>query len=237
MSDRGQSEVIGFVLVFALVVSTVSLASVAGFGGLQDARDYERSHNAERAFEGLANGIDVVAYQGAPSRQIELVADDGQVFVGDPVTLTVGVSGGKSNEFTVHPVVYQGPDGSRLVYTMGAVIRTDADGAVMLREPGFLLSEDRSVVRLVQTQNPAGANVAGASVHVRADAVNDSAVIATETTQELTIRVESPRAPVWEQYFESNDGLDCTGTADAVTCEVRTDSAHVTVSEIAVRVS
>ncbi|MGM0398035.1 MAG: DUF7289 family protein [Halobacteriota archaeon] len=237
MADRGQSEVIGFVLVFALVVSTVSLASAAGFAGLEDARDYERSHNAEQAFAVLANGIDDVAYEGAPSRQVEMVADDAQVFVGDPVTITVAVAGGGTESVTVRPIVYQGPDGSRLIYTAGAVIREDPDGAVMIRHPDLVLSDERTVVRIVQTRTADGANVGGATVRVRADGVGDSAVFANTTTQDVTITVESPRAGVWERYFASNDDLDCTETADAVTCEVKSDAVHVTVSEISVGLS
>lgn len=237
MVDRAQSEVVGFVLVFALVVSTVSVATVAGFGGLQDARDYQRSHNAERAFEVLASGIDDVAAEGAPSRQVEMVADDAQVFVGDPVTITVAVDGGDTESVTVHPIVYRGPDGARLVYTAGAVIREDPAGAVVLREPDFALSEERAVVRLVQTRNEEGANVGGGTVRVQADAVDDRAVFANATSQDLTLTVESPRAGVWERYFETNEDLDCTATADTVTCEVTSDAVHVTVSEVAVDLS
>ena len=72
MTDRGQSEVIGFVLVFVLVVSTVSIASVAGFGSLQDARDYERSQNAERAVEAIAIGVDEVTHELLRRRLVDL---------------------------------------------------------------------------------------------------------------------------------------------------------------------
>lgn len=236
MAERGQSEVVGFVLVFALIVSMVSLASVAGFSGLQDARDFQRSTNAERAFEALGNGLDDVASEGAPSRQIQMVADDAQVFIGDPVTITVNVSDDPA-EFTIHPIVYRGPDGSTLVYSAGAVIRQDADGAIMLREPGFMVSEERSVIRLVQTRNPDGESVGGSRVRVRAEAVDDRVVVAENTTQDVTITIDSARAGVWEQYFASNDDLDCTQAGTELTCEVKSDKVHVTVSEIVVGLS
>ena len=72
MLDRSQSDVLGFVFVFAIVVSTIGLVFATGFTGLQDARDFERVNNAERAFEVLRDNVGDMIYRGAPSRVTEI---------------------------------------------------------------------------------------------------------------------------------------------------------------------
>lgn len=234
MTDRGQSEVVGFVLVFGLVISTVAIASVAGFGGLQDARDFERTNNAKLAVDALARSLEEVAVAGAPSRVVDLSADAAQVTVADPITVTVALENGSTHEFAVHPIVYEGPDDTRLVYAAGAVIRADDGGAVMLREPRFVLSENRSVVTVVRTYPRDSIGVGGNTVSIRAEAEQESLVVANATPQDVTLAIESPRAAAWERGLASNTDLDCTTTGDVATCSVTTDAVYVTVSDVAI---
>ena len=68
MRDRGVSEVLGYALVFSLVIVTVSIISVSGLSGYQNAQSFERQSNAEKAYDVMHNNIEDIYYKGAPSR-------------------------------------------------------------------------------------------------------------------------------------------------------------------------
>jgi len=242
MADRGQSEVIGFVLVFGLIISTVALASVAGFSGLQNVRDFDRVANAQHAFDILADAVDDVAHHGAPSRMTEMRADRSQVFVGQPVTIGVTVAdpgdpgSGVTHQFAVDPIVYEGSDGTRLVYVAGAVIREDQGGAVVLRDPEFLLGADHSVVQIIQTEGETNASVGSKTVTIRTDGLDEQVVAASPGRSTVTLTIDSPRATAWEHSFEAQ-GLDCTRVGSQVTCEITSDAAYVSVAKVDVVLS
>ena len=58
MRDRAVSDVVSYILVFALIISTVGIVSVSGISGLQDSRDGERVENAQRGFDLLADDVE-----------------------------------------------------------------------------------------------------------------------------------------------------------------------------------
>ena len=97
MDERGVSDVVGFVLVFALVTATVGVVYTTGIQGLTGSRDVERVNNAERAFDVFANNVDDVIRRGAPSRATEVKLADADLHYGAPVTVNLTLTGsGKS---------------------------------------------------------------------------------------------------------------------------------------------
>ncbi len=79
MPDRGQTETLGFALIFALMISSVVITFTAGYAGLQDVRDIERTNNAERAFEVFADNIGDITQNSAPSRATEMKLSDARL--------------------------------------------------------------------------------------------------------------------------------------------------------------
>lgn len=76
MNDRGVSDTLGFVFVFAIILSTVAVVTTIGMAGLQDTRDVERVNNAERAFDILGDNMEDIADRGAPSRATEVKVEE-----------------------------------------------------------------------------------------------------------------------------------------------------------------
>jgi len=66
--ERGVSDVVGYVLIFSLIVATVGVVTTVGFSTLEDRQDAERVNNVERAFDVFANNMENVYRDGAPSR-------------------------------------------------------------------------------------------------------------------------------------------------------------------------
>ena len=215
--SRAVSEVVGYILIFSLIFTTVGLVSVAGIPAFDDARESEQLQNAERAFDVLNTNLIEVYDRGAPSRATELSADDGAVETGDPVTFNVTVGTGSdanSTEMEVNPIIFRGLGNTQFVYEAGAIIRDQPDSDVMLRDPPFKVSDDRVFLPLIETYSNSLQSTGGGTVLVRAESTSRSVDIVDQRTQ-LNITVsDSPRQAVWQRYFEEELGMSCTTGPD-----------------------
>ena len=233
MRDRAVSDVLGFVLVFSLVVSTLGVVYVAGFGGLEDARDAERINNAERAFDVLGDNVADIYHDGVPSRKTEIKLADAQLALEAPTMITVTVediTDGSGNrivyEASTRPLVFSSGGSSEIVYENGAVIRTDRGGSILRQRPPMLIREDRTVVGYVVLSPAGGASTSvggDATVLVRTVRSGQSVLVRDQSDPKVTLTIEtaSERAAVWERYV--NERADWSGSdwddSDNVPCE------------------
>jgi hypothetical protein len=237
-ADRGQSETLGFVLVFAIIITSVVLVAATGYGGLQQVQAAERTNNAVQSFEILADNVDALA-AGAPSRETELTLAGAGLSFGDPVTVRVegervtDSSESFSYEYELRPLVYDPDTGSTLVYANGAVIRVDPGGMLMLREPGLRLTKRESVIPVVQVRSPETRSVGGQSTVIVRTKRNETVPLAATTGEyEVTYEITSPRAAAWERHLQGYacDTFDRNG--NTVSCTITTDRAYATLVQV-----
>lgn len=233
MRDRAVSEVIGFVLVFSLVLLTLSVVYVAGFGGLEDARGSERLNNAERAFDVFGDNVADIYGDGVPSRKTEIKLAEAQLSYGEPTTFNVtveNVTDGGGNliiyEASTRPLVFSTGGPSKLVYENGAVIRSDRGGAILRRPPPLLIEQNRTIVNYVVLTKARGTtnSVGGeGTVLVRTVRRGQTMLVQERNNTNVRLRIETAteRAAVWEQYV--NERADWSGSdwedGDNVPCE------------------
>ncbi|QWC20433.1 hypothetical protein [Halorubrum sp. 2020YC2] len=222
--DRGVSETVGFVLVFALIATTIAVTFTVGFGGLEDARLAERDNNVERAFDVLHDSFNDLGRDGVPSRATEIRLGGGRVAFTSDSSYEIRNATGGTIESSTTGITYFGAGDTRIRYEHGAVIRSDGGGSIMLHEPDLMLGET-TLIRLVDVTSHGSDGVAGdGTVLVRASLTGDRT--ATEVTDNVTIRIRGPTADAWERYFESRrDGSD------------RIDSVNLTGDELTVNMS
>ncbi|MFT4883277.1 MAG: hypothetical protein ACI8U4_000780 [Natronomonas sp.] len=238
--DRAVSEVIGFVMVFALVLGTVSVVYVAGIGGLNDTRDAERIQNAERAFDVLADNLQELGRSEAPNRATEIRLSESQLRVEERYRTRIRVNGTNVSSAAPRPIVFDGGTGTHIVYEQGAVIRNDLDGGVrMVRTPDYLFGANRTVIRHIE---PRGGqqNVGGsATALVRAER-NDPFLVYGQNVSgedmEFELQTTAGRAPAWEMYLNNQESLSSCSTSPAgaegdttvtITCDLDTDELYV----------
>lgn len=254
--ERGVNEVVGFVLVFSLVVSTVGIVYASGFSGLETAQQNERVTNAERAFDVLADNIEDIYREDAPSRATEVKLSDAQLTMTGPSTLQVEITNvGAPNTYSkdIDPLTYSAGTDTEIVYEAGAVVRTDGSNGIMKSDPPFLFTKDgatrRAVVPVVQTRSVGTKSIGGSTtvlirsersvrqpLTVRRDPAADG-VSAYDI--ELTFETTSARAPVWESYFDEQIPWvsdPCSTTGGTVTCTFTVDELYVTWTGINVQI-
>ena len=247
MDNRAVSDVVSYVLVFALIASTVSIVSVSGISGLQDSRDGERVENAQRGFDLLADDVEDIYQGGAPSRTTDIGLGGQQLYTDDNVTITVDVddSGSFSEavEKNVRPIVYSDSDDREIVYEAGAVFRSNTDGDIRVRDPPFIVSEDRIVLPIVGISSPSTQNVGGSTASVRTTQRNSNVAYSDTGGNVNAVRITvdgSAHTDQWETYLDSV-GFDCTNPSTDGICTYDTSSTapdvYVIEHEIGVDVS
>lgn len=239
---RAQSESLGFLLIFSVVILTIGLVTVTGFTGLDNVRDFQRTSNAEQAFIVLANNVDDVVRAGAPDRTTEIrIADASLALETAETSVTIADGNGTTNATVeTHPIVYQSGSGTTIAYRSGALVREDEGSAVLFRDPGFVLTEERVILPVVNTSPVGGARVGGTTaVSVRTQSGGTRVVAAGQSVDNVTLAVSSPRADVWVRYFERFEGggpvTDVQRSGNTVEATIDTDRVYVTITRVDVR--
>lgn len=225
--ERGVSEVVGFVLVFAVVFAGVGVIQTAGFETVADVRDRERAASAERAFMTLAGNVDDVRH-GAPGRSTSLRLGPGRLQVVAGPTVTV-VEDGTRRSFATGGLSYR-VDSASTTYASGGVFAGDADGSVVHREPALACrpgSTDASIVSVV-TFRPAAAGVdtdGPVSVVTRENGTSASSV------DEVVLNVSgTPHADAWGRSL-ARAGWNETGPS-TYSCAANRSRVHRTTVDV-----
>ena len=137
--ERAVSDVVAFVLVFAVIIGSVGLISVTAFSSMESLQEGEQMKNAERGVGALADNFnDVLRYDAIEERSGELSLREGTVRTGsDSPTVNVTVwdeDGVTSNETTLGQFTYE-RGGTTIAYEGGGVFRGQDGGDVLLERP------------------------------------------------------------------------------------------------------
>ncbi|GAA0308359.1 DUF7289 family protein [Halarchaeum salinum] len=240
MTERGVSDVVGFVLIFALIITSVGLVYTAGLTSLQDARDAQRLSNAETAFDAIDTTANDVVYRGAPSRTIGIGLAGATLGPGDDVRITVNGSNGRVNT-TVTPLIYRYDD-SRFVYVGGVVIRSDGENAVLLDDPGIRIAPgaNRTLVPVINTIARGGTVGGRTRARVSFASRDPSMRDVTMLDGPVNVTVTTPRAEAWSQAFAdveacANASPPTNETATA-RCTLKDESVVVSRTNVTMRV-
>lgn len=240
MTDRGVSETMGFVLVFALITGTVGVVYATGISGLQDAQHAEKVENVERAFDVFADNVDDLHRRGAPSRATEVKLAGGSLGAGDPVTVRIRAENSSTSLHNatylieLEPIVYEDEGGTELAYVNGAVLRSESGGAVMVSPPGWVVGPNRSVVPLINTFG-GGSGIGGDGTVLivtqrQTRTLNEPFVVEGDSTAVVNVTVTSTRVGAWKRFFEEEEGytpVDDDADNGNVTYQFETETLYV----------
>lgn len=252
-SVRGQSEIIGFVIVFSAVLSATVVVSAFGLTALEDVRDSTVASNGEVAMQALGDDVEAIYYGSAARRTTELTLDSASLDVGDPTRVTVSVESTDAGStvdddrtWTLTPLVYRS-DGASIYYENSLIVRQQRDGAVAVTDSLFRMDDDRAVIPVVRTNATANNSVSGGTRRVAAfENGTESVALTTDPladpsdTLEVTLTLSgiAGREQVWSRTLnEAYSGpitTPCTPSAagDRVECTFETD--RVVVSSVSI---
>jgi hypothetical protein len=247
--DRALSDVVGYILVFSLVVSVVGVVSVTGFSSLENARYTEQTNNAERAFDVLADNVGDVYASGAPSRGTEISLTEASLRTTGAVTVNVTAKNTSTGdnftlEKTSQPVVWRGTRDTEVAYSLGATLRAQSEGGVVIEGTPSRYDTDRAVVHVVQTRAPS-TQFGGTTVRVRAVRASSNVLLnePTDKYDALWLNITTPRAAIWQQHLERYPDTTCSvgvvpgEQTETVSCKFADrDAVHLTLTRIDVEI-
>lgn len=240
MSDRGVSDIIGFVLTFSLIVMMIGVVYTVGMGELQTSRTAEKIENAERAFEVLDSNVADLSHRGAPSRATSIRLSNSRMRFGDPVTFELTFTGTDSDQTyraTVDPIVYDSNDGTSIVYANGAVIRDQRSGDVMVNEPPFVFA-DHTIVPFIRTRGGSESVGGQTTALVRTSLSSRQLFVRKPSVSgDVELTITSPRADVWATYVEEESDGTCTVSGDEATCTLSPSHVAVPLAKIDVELA
>lgn len=227
--DRAATEVMGYVLVIALVTILIGIVMTTGISGLESSQQGEQINNMERGFDVLSHNIESLTGHDAPSRATELRLVDGSIHYSEPTIINITVDGELLGNQSVvsEPIVYDSGHDSQIVYEAGTVIRSGSGGSVMVSEPDFVFDDTHVVLNGIRTRPQGGSATAveeQGTVLVRAEYLGtDVYSTEVESSEEVMITIESERIDAWEAYFDEKDVGSTTTTSNELSVELDED--------------
>ena len=229
--DRGVSDVLGYVLIFTLIVSSVAVVTVGGTESLSAVRDAERFGNAQRVFDVLDTNVDDHLDSRTHSRATEIRLTDAGVDFGDPVEVNVTVGNQGFNHTTLDPLVYRQSDRRQVIYSAGAILRRDRGATVLVEDPPFRIG-NRTVLTLVDTRAQTGGVSGSGRLLLRSEYVSQTTHEYAEVGDPVVVEITTPRPEAWQASLEAETGQNCPITGDTVTCTI--DASWVAVRIVTV---
>ena len=153
-TDRGVSDLIGFILMFSIIAGSVSIIYLVGFDTLEDFSDNEDLETADRAMRGVAESFEDIHRQGAPARSIDVGVGGANLDLLDSsLQIEVNGSSGSKLERTVTTnalVIQQEGAPQAVAYESGALFRTGDAGSIVRHRPVFNCGEDAAILSVVR---------------------------------------------------------------------------------------
>ncbi|MDV7349436.1 hypothetical protein R3751_06545 [Halorubrum distributum] len=237
-AERGQSEVLGTVLLLGLTVAVVGTTVALGATALDDSQRTADIQRVEGAMTQVDSKASLVAHGGSPSQRLrldpgrnaDLRVDEG---AGSMRIEVETENGTYTNETTLGAIIYERGD-DVIAYQGGGVWRANPDGAQMVSPPEFHYRGDTLTLPLVTV---AGEGDLSDSVAISESGERPEDLFASENVSNpllggnVTITVESEYAEAWGRFFESRTEANVTQlSSNEVRVEIRTKTVHPTLT-------
>jgi flagellin-like protein len=244
-SDRGLSEVIGFVIMFSVVIAAVGVVSTFGLGSLSELNRDEQLNSAERSFTILSESFEEIQQGTAPRRNGQISLNTGSITLRDQsdFRVTVDGPGGDDYETNVDVRSLEYAQGNAVLsYENGGTFRSERGNAGLQSPPKFACRDNVALVSFVRLNGSTTRKLGSGVVSVAAVRENSTLLYPRNRTGEYgptaadTVVIDvtnSPSERAWEQYFEST-GRWVAVDSDTFRCE---DVETVIVRLTTIRVS
>ncbi|NHN49586.1 hypothetical protein G9464_18615 [Halostella sp. JP-L12] len=237
-TDRAVSDMIAFVLVFSLIITSVGITYTYGLSTLTGYQEDEQKRNAERAFVALSDNLGDIEDRQVQGRSGELRLSGGTISVQEDTQFNVSSPNWNQSFDRVGALTYE-YEGTRIEYESGAVFRRDGDNRrAMLSEPEIQCSDSHAVVSIVSLSTPeetAYSSDGTAQVVAELDKrylrypLNRSTTTSSDTASVdyVNVTIDSSKTEAWGDYFEDEGWTHEETDGNRVTYQCAPDSGQI----------
>ncbi|MCK4476659.1 MAG: hypothetical protein KAU16_08025 [Methanophagales archaeon] len=213
-SESAVSEVVGFILVFSIIMLAIGVIYAVGYPSIQSSKESTQFQNMEQSFMVLQSDIKTVAFDQAPVKTLKTSLGGGSLTVyPDAGWIDVSTTAGGGyviRNVTIGAIEYE-KSGRSIAYEGGGVWeKYPAGAAIKLSEPRIFVHNtstgNRSVfVSIINISSEIGISSVGgegaASVVARFNRSSSPYINSTSVPYTVTITVTSDYADAWGRYF------------------------------------
>ena len=217
--SRGVSDVIGFSLMFGIIILSVGAVTLLGVDDIVGFGDREEIQTSERGMEAAAATLDKLNLQSDTSQTFTLVVGTGNVWFNE-TTVTVEDGPGDLDGETLELNALEhrfdrSPEDISVIYEGGGVYRSDGIGARY--SPAITCDDDRAIVSLVRLTSSDG------TINVQTSFNRDFVISPTDIPEESPVAAFAERLTLEatlddvESYYETDDpelSLDVSDTSN-----------------------
>ncbi len=225
--DERVTELLSFILIFAIVLTSVVLVGLVGFQAVEDYHENERLANAERAVDTFAtNGNEFVRSDAVTHRSGDVRVRGGTISPGEGTDLDVTVQDNSGAELwswndeygsdDLGAFVYDSGDASETIaYVGGGVFRQSDGSSAVVSEPMFTCREetDTAMISLVKIDDDSRSIQSAEATEFEIEHRDSTREFFDEDIDSVEIEVnDGPYADGWEMYFENDDSWESMGS-------------------------
>lgn len=210
-SSRGQSEIIGFILVFSMVLLATSGVVLFGLTALQEVQEASITDSSERAMEAISADMESLYSGTSMGQTAEVVVESGSLETGGTMTVAVTVTDGDlpggsiTIQRTLRPLVYSS-ERADVVYGNSLLIRDQGEeGAVAMNAPLGTFTSERTLFPILQTTANVQ-SVGGTTQRVKMVRSESVGRVLSETDGGVTVEIDGipeRHAKLWKQALNS----------------------------------
>lgn len=224
-NDRGLSNTLGFILLFAVILVSIGAVSTFGLDTLQDARDGTVQQNADAAMENVGEQVTSLRRDNTTLRSTLLRTGGGTVRA-DTQQRRIQINYGDNNTVELdrqfRPLTYS-YRGTELYYEAGAVIRVEGDGSFPVEAPAISESSDTLILPVVTTSASApDSSISGGTVSMYLQKIDSEKLGHSTSTESVRMILETTpeRAEAWRAMVDRSqlNPDSCTGSGGTVNC-------------------
>ena len=205
--SRGVSEVVGYLLVFSIVVTIVSVIYASGMPMVERTKENSVLQSMETVFIALQSNIKKVALAQSPVRTMKLNPIKGSISANKNAgTINITVNGTKSRTIQFGNIEYT-LGARKMIYENGAVIESTPGGSIIVSDPPIFFTNSSGKAHVfISVINASGTFSAGggiAEMSMRQDNPdNDTRVIYNGAADYVNISINSSYAYAWINYLQ-----------------------------------
>ncbi|MHC1611651.1 MAG: DUF7289 family protein [Candidatus Methanospirareceae archaeon] len=225
MRSRGVSEVVGYLLVFSIVVTIVSVIYVSGMPMVERTKENSALQSMKTVFITMQSNINKVAFGQSPVRTMKLNLIKGGISTNKNAgTITVN---GQTIQFGNIEYTL---GARRMIYELGAVIESTPGGSIIISDPPIFFTNDSENAHVfISVINVSGDFSAGggiAEMQICSYNVSSDTHVynSSDYVTSLNISVTSQYQDAWDRYLKKEFGFPIPS------CNLTLVSHNVTVS-------
>ena len=210
-NDAAVSETVGFILMFSIVILSMSTIYILGYPILQEHIESSVFENAQQSFIVLQSDMKRVAFEQLPMKTMKIKLHSSTLSIDDRSSIFIGYNDGNSHSYNYSTGEIEfTKNGNILTYENGGLwMKQHPSGTIMLSKPLIYTAEINNenmttigVIDINGRQSTGGNGVVSINMEH-----NSSNLIKPPNKVDVTVTINSVYAREWGRYLEEN-GFD-----------------------------